>query len=59
MIEVSSDNNSVTIPTLLQQVADEICDKYCKWPVLWDAEKEGCDLSESDICMNCPLTRLI
>lgn len=37
---------------------EAICDKYCKYPYEWDAEAEGCELAESDICKNCPLNRL-
>lgn len=37
-------------PTL--GVAEAICDKY---PDTWDAEAEGKELSESEICRNCPL----
>jgi len=47
-----------TITKMLEEIADEICQNYCKWPDLWDEEKEGCDLSESEHCQNCPLNRL-
>lgn len=40
------------------ELAARICDDYCKWPAIWDEEKEGCQLSESDICKNCPLALL-
>lgn len=46
------------VSELLQEIADEICDKYCKYPEQWDEEKEGCELCNSDICKNCPLNRL-
>ncbi len=46
-----------TIPQILEGIAEEICDKYCKWPDQWDEESNG-ELSESDICANCPLNRL-
>ena len=42
----------------LVEVADAICDKYCKYPDTWDAEAEGKELSESEICQKCPLNRL-
>lgn len=42
----------------IEEVADEICNEYCKWPELWDEEKEGCELGESKICEGCPLNRL-
>lgn len=46
------------ISQILSEIADEICDKYCKYPDTWDEEAEGKDLSESEICQNCPLSRL-
>lgn len=49
---------AVNIPKALQGIADEICDKYCKYPDTWDEEKEGCALCDSEICKNCPLSLL-
>jgi hypothetical protein len=43
---------------MLEEIASEICNHYCKYPDQWDAEKEGMDLCESEICENCPLNRL-
>ena len=43
---------------IINDVCAELCDKYCKWPEKWDAEKEGMELCESDICGNCPMMRL-
>lgn len=48
-----------TIPQSLEEVVSEMCDKYCKWPLQWDEEAQGCELSESDVCANCPLNRLV
>ena len=42
----------------IEDVCQEICESYCKYPEQWDEEKEGMELSESDICANCPLNRL-
>ena len=47
-----------TIAQQLEEVVEEMCDKYCKWPEMWDEEMEGCELSESSICQNCPLNKL-
>lgn len=52
------DDPKLSIPQILEKTAEEICSKYCKYPDQWDEEKEGCELSESDICSNCPLNRL-
>lgn len=46
-----------SVGKILQSVCDEMCDKYCKYPGTWNSEKDG-DLSESEVCQNCPLMRL-
>lgn len=48
----------MTIPRLLEMIACEFCDKYCKYPEQWDEEKEGCELCESEACAKCPINRL-
>ena len=53
-----SNDKTKTITQQIQEVADDFCDNYCKYPDIWDEEKEGCELSESDHCRNCPLSRL-
>lgn len=47
-----------TVNEIIEDVAREICDHYCKYPEQWDAEKEEMELIDSDICINCPLSRL-
>ena len=47
-----------TIPQILEDVVEDICQHYCKYPELWDEEAAGVELSESDICAACPLNRL-
>lgn len=42
----------------LEQIAEDFCNNYCKYPETWDAEKEGCELSKSDVCKQCPINRL-
>ena len=44
-----------TISEQLEQIASEICDKYCRYPEIWDEEADG-ELCDSEICKNCPLT---
>ncbi len=46
------------ISQTIEEVKEEICLRYCKYPNIWDPEKEGCELFDSDICKNCPLNRL-
>jgi len=42
----------------LEAIVEDFCNNYCKYPDIWDEEKEGCELSESDICANCPLNKI-
>lgn len=51
------DNDKKTISELLEEIANEICSNYCKYPEQWDAETMG-ELWDSEICKNCPLNRL-
>lgn len=51
-------NEQQTIPQIIEEVKCAICNDYCKYPHIWDEEKEGCELIDSDICTNCPLGRL-
>ena len=56
------DNRTITkhlekIAEQFANIAEEVCNNYCKYPEQWDEEKEGIELSESDICANCPLSR--
>ena len=46
-----------TIPEIVEEVKIEICDHYCKWPILWDEEKEEKELIVAK-CIDCPLGRL-
>lgn len=48
----------MTVTEQIESIANEICNKYCKYSDTWDEEKESCELSESEICNNCPLGRL-
>ena len=47
------------IVDILDKAIAEICDKYCEYPEQWDPEEhDGMELCESEICENCPLTKL-
>ena len=39
-------------------VKEAMCERFCKYPNEWDAEKEGCELSESILCKACPMNLL-
>lgn len=47
----------VTISEQFEEIAKEICDNYCKYPHLWEEEKDG-ELADSERCANCPLNKL-
>lgn len=52
-------NENRSIPKILEEVVEQICSQYCKYPEQWNIEAAGVELCESDICANCPLNRLI
>lgn len=47
-----------TVSNIIEEVKTQICNDYCRYPNEFDEEEEGCELSESEICGNCPLNRL-
>ena len=47
-----------SVTEIIEEVKDDICGNYCKYPDIWDEEAQGIELCESDICRNCPLNRL-
>ena len=47
-----------TISLMYEHIKYEMCEHYCKYPHEWDAEKEGKELYESEICANCPINVL-
>lgn len=47
-----------TIREQLDEISTQICSHYCKYPDIWDEEKEGCELQDSEHCKNCPLNEL-
>ena len=53
MTEVKSRAESIT-----DKITQQMCEHYCKYPTIWDEEKEGMPLEESYVCQNCPLDRL-
>lgn len=46
------------VRVIIEQACTEFCEKYCKWPDLFDEETEGCPLEDSEHCRNCPTQRL-
>lgn len=49
----------MSITEQLRAIADDMCTNYCKWPDLWDEEKEGMELADSEHCANCPMSELV
>lgn len=51
-----------TVTELLQGIADEICENYCKYPEKCAAEKSDPDEAEDllylNYCTNCPMSRV-
>lgn len=45
-----------TISEQFEEIKEQMCDHYCKYPAEWD-EDDG-PLEDSEICATCPLTRL-
>ena len=45
-----------TITEQLCEIAEAMCDMYCKYPEQWNGDPE--ELHESDVCRNCPLNKL-
>lgn len=43
----------------IENAASEMCDHYCKWPILYDEDREDIPLSESAYCKECPLTLIL
>lgn len=46
-----------TLDDIIEEVKQDMCDHYCKWPNLWVEEIEGTTLEDGK-CVNCPLGRL-
>ena len=59
MAKAEEQGKQKSIAEILQEVADDICTNYCKWPDLWDQEQMGMELWESDFCDKCPLNRIV
>ena len=49
---------TTTVSLILEEIKTEMCEKYCKYPYNWDEEVMGYELCESEVCANCPLSRL-
>lgn len=47
-----------TICDMFEDIKEEMCDKYCKFPEKFDCDDEEQYEAFNEICANCPLNRL-
>lgn len=43
----------------LEQAAGDMCKWYCRYPLIWDEQVMGHELSESELCKGCPMSELL
>ena len=48
----------MSITEILEDIREQMCNDYCRYPREWDEETEGCELIDSDVCVACPLNKL-
>ena len=48
----------MSVTEIIEEVKEQMCNDFCRYPREWDEEKEGCELCESEVCTTCPLNRL-
>jgi len=41
----------------MNEILEEICDHYCRFPYEWDEDEKGETLIDA-ICVHCPLNKL-
>ena len=44
---------------IAEEAVTDICNHYCKYPLIWDEDAEEVELSESEICKNCPMNKIM
>lgn len=49
-----------SIVKIIEEVVEEMCDKYCKWPGNLPVDENGDIIDSPDLpCTNCPLNKLM
>ena len=43
----------------IEQAAEDMCKWYCRFPLIWDEQVMGQELSESELCASCPMSELL
>lgn len=52
---MAKEEEKITIMEVIEEVVTEMCDKYCKYPLMeYDYEDEMLE----KVCSNCPLNRI-
>ena len=58
----AKEEKKVTVTGLLAEIEQEICESYCKYPAICEAERKDPDDAEQMLyekyCANCPLSRM-
>lgn len=55
------DNNKMDLSSLVEEVKENICDNYCKYPGIYDIQEDDDITYEKmfhEVCDNCPLNYL-
>lgn len=55
------DNNKMDLSSLVEEVKENICDNYCKYPGIYDLQEDDDITFEKmvfEVCDNCPLNYL-
>ena len=52
-----------TVTDIIEEVSQDVCDNYCKWPEKYGVDREDCDSERAvqmmeEICDKCPLNLL-
>lgn len=55
-IQKKNTRKSKTVTDILEEIKQEMCDEYCKYPTLVDSREDL--FADDSPCMKCPLTRL-
>ena len=55
----AAEAQSKSIRETLEEIASDFCEHYCKYPDIFNADEEGCELSETEICAECPVNKLV
>ncbi len=42
----------------IERAASDMCQHYCRYPLIWDEQLMNQELSESELCKNCPMSVL-